>query len=453
MKFRKFLTIGIAALTVAAFSFRLAACKPDTEDPDKDPETPGGDTPVAPAEVTVEGGYAYYPPDQGGYGLELNLYEDGTFYYSQFTQTITYGTYTAVEGTGTDGYGRTILYTVTFDENDIFGDETHNIVQDGETVYLTGIFDDMSMTTYDFTKQDDLIKEIVQTVDEFWSANYAEDFVKVTFYSDETYALDGINGAGYAGSMGTYTSETAEDGTVTYTMTDGDDSSKVYTVTVVGSSITLTGTETEYTMTDINPNAVVELTLTGTNSWGASVVLTCYDDTTCNVQITLEGVMDFADASGTWSYIAADDMYVFILNGTTVSAGNDGAGSYTLTYKINAAQFNGEEVKLTYTLEEPLLTYTFEYTSDWSYALGETAAMICNAPADAAEYTFTGSIWGGVATITIDLAEDGSVTVIADAESLGAVGVEVTTGTWEKNEDGSLAIVINENPYTATVSE
>ena len=57
MKFRKFLTIGIAALTVAAFSFGLAACKPDTEDPGKDPETPGGDTPVAPAEVTVEGGY------------------------------------------------------------------------------------------------------------------------------------------------------------------------------------------------------------------------------------------------------------------------------------------------------------------------------------------------------------------------------------------------------------
>ena len=80
MKFRKFLTIGIAALTVAAFSFGLAACKPDTEDPGKDPETPGGDTPVAPAEVTVEGGYGYYPPDQGGIGLELNLYEDGTYY-------------------------------------------------------------------------------------------------------------------------------------------------------------------------------------------------------------------------------------------------------------------------------------------------------------------------------------------------------------------------------------
>ena len=133
MKFRKFLTIGIAALSVAAFSFGLAACKPETEDPGKDPETPGGD-PVTPAEVTVEGGYGYYPPDQGGYGLELNLYEDGTFYYSQFTSAITYGTYTAEEATGTDDAGRTILYTVTFGENNVFGDGTHNIVQDGERV-------------------------------------------------------------------------------------------------------------------------------------------------------------------------------------------------------------------------------------------------------------------------------------------------------------------------------
>ena len=109
MKFRKFLTIGIAALTVAAFSFGLAACKPDTEDPGKDPENPGGDTPVAPAEVTVEGGYGYYPPDQGGIGLELNLYEDGTYYYSQFTAVLYSGTYTAEEASGTDEDGNTIL--------------------------------------------------------------------------------------------------------------------------------------------------------------------------------------------------------------------------------------------------------------------------------------------------------------------------------------------------------
>ena len=274
MKFRKFLMIGIAALTVAAFSFGLAACKPDTEDPGKDPETPGGDTPVAPAEVTVEGGYGYYPPDQGGIGLELNLYEDGTYYYSQFTSVLYSGTYTAEEASGTDEEGNTIHYTVTFDDQVNFGEETHNIVSDADgTVYLTNMYDDMSLATYNFSKQEDYLEEVVQTVEQFWSTNYAEDFVTATFYSDNSYTLDGINGAGYAGSMGTYTSETAEDGTVTYTMTDGDDSSKVYTITVVGASITLTGTETEYTMTSINPNLVVEVEFTGSNSWGAAVVL------------------------------------------------------------------------------------------------------------------------------------------------------------------------------------
>ena len=101
MKFRKFLTIGIAALTVAAFSFGLAACKPDTEDPGKDPETPGGDTPVAPAEVTVEGGYGIF---EAAYQVDfcMNLYEDGTYYYNQYTSAIYYGTYTAEEATGTD---------------------------------------------------------------------------------------------------------------------------------------------------------------------------------------------------------------------------------------------------------------------------------------------------------------------------------------------------------------
>ena len=158
MKFRKFLTIGIAALSVAAFSFGLAACKPDTEDPGKDPVTPGGDTPVTPAEVTVEGGYGIYFADQGGLGLEVNLYEDGTYYFSQFTSNIVYGEYTAEAATGTDSDGRTIHYTVTFDESVNFGEGPHNIVSDSEgAVYLTGMYDDMSNATYSFTKQDDFI--------------------------------------------------------------------------------------------------------------------------------------------------------------------------------------------------------------------------------------------------------------------------------------------------------
>ena len=449
MKFRKFLTIGIAALSVAAFSFGLAACKPETEDPGKDPETPGGD-PVTPAEVTVEGGYGYYPPDQGGYGLELNLYEDGTFYYSQFTSAITYGTYTAEEATGTDDAGRTILYTVTFGENNVFGDGTHNIVQDGETVYLTNMYDDMSLETYDYTKQDDFIEEVVQTVEQFWSVNFATDFVTATFYSDETYALDGINGAGMAGSLGTYTSETAEDGTVTYTMTDGDDSSKVYIITVAGSSITLTGGESDYTMTSTNPMAVIELTMTATNSWGASVVLTGYDDSSCNVEIELAGVIPkFIDASGTWSYLAADDMYVIILSGTTYTAENDGTGVYSFEYAIASANFGGEKVTLTYKLEEPLVTYTFTYTPVLSYAAGETVAMTCNAVASAEEFTFSGSLWGTM-PVTLVCASDG--TCSAEIDTGSGIVPEGEPGTWSI-ADGVITIEINGTIYTATVAE
>ena len=446
MKFRKFLMIGIAALTVAAFSFGLAACKPDTEDPGKDPENPGGDTPVAPAEVTVEGGYGYYPPDQGGIGLELNLYEDGTYYYSQFTAVLYSGTYTAEEASGTDEDGNTIHYTVTFDDQVNFGEETHNIVSDADgTVYLTNMYDDMSLTTYNFSKQDDYLEEDVQTVEQFWSTNYAEDFVTATFYSDNSYTLDGINGVGYAGSLGTYTSETAEDGTVTYTMTDGDDSSKVYTITVVGATITLTGTETEYTMTSINPNLVVEVEFTGSNSWGAAVVLTCYDDSSANLQITMEGVMDFADATGTWQYMSDGDYYVFVFGGTVYTAENTD-GTYSFSYKINAAQFGGEEVTLSYTLEEPLISYSFTYTPVLSYAAGETVNMVCNSVAGAEEDTFTGSIWDGACTFTIVCSADGT------CSGTTSYATDEGEGTWSQ-ADGVITIEINGTTYTATAGE
>ncbi len=350
MKFRKFLTIGIAALTVAAFSFGLAACT-DPETPD-DPDTPDGPgtDPETPAEVTVEGGYGYYPPDQGGIGLELNLYEDGTYYYSQFTSVLYSGTYTAEEATGTDEDGNTIHYTVTFDDQVNFGDETHNIVTDAEgTVYLTNMYDDMSLVTYNFSKQDDFIEEAVQTVAEYWSTGYNEDLVKVSFDSKMNYYLDGINGLGNAGSTGTYTvSDPAEDGTVIYTMTDADDSSKVYTLTVAGETITLTGGDVDYTMTASDPNVVAEMEFTGTQSWGASVVLTCYDDSTANLQITLEGAMDFSDATGTWTYMEDGDYYVFVFGGTIYTAENTD-GTYSFEYTILNSYFGGEVVTLSYT--------------------------------------------------------------------------------------------------------
>ena len=151
--------------------------------------------------------------------------------------------------------------------------------------------------------------------------------------------------------------------------------------------------------------------------------------------------------------MADEDMYVFILNGESISTETDGAGTYTLKYKINAAQFGGEEVTLTYKNEVPTVTYTFVYKNDWSYDLGTEITMTARSEEGADAHTFTGDIWGGVGTLTITLAADGTVVVVADAESVGAVDVEVTTGTWEANDDGSLALTINGNAYTATVAE
>ena len=228
-------------------------------------------------------------------------------------------------------------------------------------------------------------------------------------------------------------------------MTDGDDSSKVYTLTVVGASISLEGTPTEYTMTSINPNLVVELEFTGTQSWGASVVLTCYDDTTCNLQITLEGVMDFADATGTWQYMADGDYYVFVFGGTVYTAENSGS-AYSFEYTILSANFGGEKVTLTYTLEEPLVSYSFTYTPVLSYAAGETVTMVCNSPAGAEEYTFTGSIWDGACSFTIVCAADGT------CSGTTSYGTDEGTGTWSQ-ADGVITIVIGGVTYTAAAAE
>ena len=455
MKFRKFLTIGIAALTVAAFSFGLAACKPDTEDPGKDPENPGGDTPVAPAEVTVEGGYGVF---EAAYQVDfcMNLYEDGTYYYNQYTSAIYYGTYTAEEATGTDDQGRTIHYTITFDDTVDFGEGPHNIVSDAEgAVYLTGIYDSMSTATKDLPKQDEPYDEVEQIVATYYSTDYLNDVVSIQFTSTKKFYLNNIYGLGMAGAMGTYTEEVKEDGSVVYTLTDSDDSSKVFTLTMNGASGTLEGGDLEapYTMTSINPTLVVEFEMAGVNSWGASLTLTCYDDGTANMQIAIPGTPEFSDGIGTWTYMADGDYYVITFGTTIYTAENDGEGTYSFEYAIANANFGGEKVVVSYKNEAEMVVYTFTYKNDWSYDLGSEIAMTARVEAGAESYTFTGPIWGGVGTLTITLAEGGTVTVVADAESVGAVGVEVTTGTWEANEDGSLAITINGNLYTATVSE
>lgn len=456
MKFRKFLTIGIAALTVAAFSFGLAACTDPSKDPDE-PDTPVGpddpDTPVA--EVTVEGGYGVF---EAAYQVDfcMNLYEDGTYYYNQYTSAIYYGTYTAEEASGTDDQGRTIHYTITFDDTVDFGEGPHNIVTDAEgIVYLTGIYDSMSLATKDLPKQDEPYDEVEQTKATYYSTNYMEDVVSIQLTTTMKFYLNNVYGLGMAGASGTYTEEVKEDGSVVYTLTDGEDSSKVFTLTMNGANGTLEGGDLEapYTMTSINPTLVVEFEMTGVNSWGASLTLTCYDDGTANMQIAIPGTPEFSDGLGTWTYIADGDYYVITFGTTIYTAENDGEGTYSFEYAIVNANFGGQKVVVSYKNEAEMVAYTFTYKNDWSYDLGTEIAMTARAEVGAESYTFTGAIWGGVGTLTITLAEDGSVTVVADAESVGAVGVEVTTGTWEANEDGSLAITINGNPYTATVSE
>ena len=449
MKFRKFLTIGIAALTVAAFSFGLAACKPDTEDPGKDPETPGGDTPVTPAEVTVDGGYGVF---EAAYQVDfcMNLYEDGTYYYNQYTSAIYYGTYTAEEASGTDDQGRTIHYTITFDDTVDFGEGPHNIVTDAEgAVYLTGIYDSMSLATKDLPKQDEPYKEVEQTKATYYSTDYLNDVVSIQLTTTKKFYLNNIYGLGMAGASGTYTEEVKEDGSVVYTLTDGEDSSKVFTLTMNGANGTLEGGDLEapYTMTSINPTLVVEFEMTGVNSWGASLTLTCYDDGTANMQIAIPGTPEFSDGLGTWTYMADGDYYVITFGTTIYTAENDGEGTYSFEYTIANANFGGEKVLVSYTLSEPLVKYTFTYTPAVAWASGTPVEMVCNAPASAEKFTFQGDLWG--MPVTLECAADGTCAASIDASGQIAQDGE---GTWSI-ADGVITIEINGATYTATVSE
>ena len=449
MKFRKFLTIGIAALTVAAFSFGLAACKPETEDPGKDPETPGGDTPVAPAEVTVEGGYGVF---EAAYQVDfcMNLYEDGTYYYNQYTSAIYYGTYTAEEASGTDDQGRTIHYTITFDDTVDFGEGPHNIVTDAEgAVYLTGIYDSMSLATKDLPKQDEPYKEVEQTKATYYSTDYLNDVVSIQLTTTMKFYLNNVYGLGMAGASGTYTEEVKEDGSVVYTLTDGEDSSKVFTLTMNGANGTLEGGDLEapYSMTSINPTIVVEFEMTGVNSWGASLTLTCYDDSTANMQIAIPGTPEFSDGLGTWKYMADGDYYVITFGTTIYTAENDGEGTYSFEYAIVNANFGGEKVLVSYTLSEPLVKYTFTYTPAVAWASGTPVEMVCNAPASAEKFTFQGDLWG--MPVTLECAADGTCAASIDASGQIAQDGE---GTWSI-ADGVITIEINGTTYTATAAE
>lgn len=442
MKCWKKMLVGTMTMAMAlGLSAGLVACGGDkgNSEESKESSTPS-------AEVTVAGGYAIYFADQGGVGLELNLYEDGTFYYSQYTSALNFGKYTSEKATGTDSEGREKLYAVTFTENDMFGKETHYIVQDSEgDVYLTAIYDDMSQATRELKKQDEFIEEVVQTVATYWSNDFENDFVVVVLSSDNSYAIDGINGVGEAGSIGTYTKAESE-GVITYTLTDETDTTKVYTLTV-GAEIKLTGAAKEYTMTDLDPNAKVAYTFGGANSWGASLTLTCYDNSNCNVRIVLEGMMDFVDAKGTWSYVAQDDLFIFIFGSTTLSTTSSG-NTYSFEYTINNAQFGGEKVTLSYTKEVVAneKTWTFVYTPKMEQAVAEQVTMTCTAVSGAESYTFIGSVWGAM-PVTIICAADGTC-----SGEIDAMGNKVPegTGTWSIAGD-VITIVIADVTYTANV--
>ena len=409
---KKLFTMFLALAAVAALAAGVVACD------DGEKNSGGTETDVA-----VAGGYAYYPPDQGGYGLELNLYEDGTFYFSQFTQTVTYGEYSAAEATGTDENGNTIFYTVTF-ENDPFvaagGTATHNVVQTADgAVQLTNMYDLVSNHEYNFNKQDDFFEETPVTVAQYWSDNFAEDYVRVTFFSDDTYSLEGINGVDdenipLAGSSGTYTSATAEDGTVTYTMTDGKDSSKVYTLTATAAGVTLTAGESEYTMTAIDPTATVAMEFTGTAIWG-SITLTCYDNSSCEAVIHLiyPQEVDFPDSTGSWSYVASDDMYTIMLGGVTYSAepSESDPNTYTFNYKVNQESFAGAEVTMSFTRE-----------------VANVLTLSC-----------TEESWGFSCTAVLTADNNFVITTV-----MGEFSTTEESGTWVQNEDGSYTLTFVE---------
>lgn len=441
---KKMLVYAMALLSVLALSVGLVACGAKPEDSGKD------STDTNTTDVTVAGGYAIYFADQGGYGLELNLYENGTFYYSQYTSALHYGKYSSETATGTDSEGRKKLYTVTFTENDIFGTEAHYIVQDSSgDVLLTSVHDSMSNATRELKKQENFIEEVVQTVATYWSNDYATDFVKLELFSDDSYALDGINGAGQAGSMGTYT-KTEKDGAVTYSLTDGTDKSKVYTLTV-GAEIKLTGASKEYSMTDLDPEAKVSYTFSGKNDWQAEVTFVCYDNSTCIVNIAMGDAVNFTDAKGTWSYMEADDIFVFTFGSATLTAeaSEEDANTYSVEYTIANENFaTANKVTLSYSkpVVEGQKTWSFIYNPVMSYAAGEKVTMTCTAAGNATSYVFTGSLWGSM-PVTLTCAADGTCSAKIDAQGSE---VDEGSGTWSKSGD-VITITIGSATYTANV--
>ncbi|MBE6974033.1 MAG: hypothetical protein E7436_00855 [Ruminococcaceae bacterium] len=302
----------ICILLSLALVLAMAACTPDTDPTEPQNPTTGAADPTEPA-FSVAGSYKYDPGDQNGLGVEYMLHEDGTYYMDEFTSVVSIGTYTVTEGSGNDENGNKILAVVTFD----FDAEgvSHNVIEkevDGvKMTYLCGIYCSLSLATYDLAKLGTDLEETLATVADFYSANYAEDGIHVSVYTDYSYVLDGIYGAAEAGSMGTFTKELTANGTV-YTMTE-EETGNTFTLTL-GETVTLSDGTSTYAMTDKDPTAQKEAAqvFTGALDGWFAVTLTCFTDGTFELT---EGMADgsqvFATAKGTYEFAADYSKFTF----------------------------------------------------------------------------------------------------------------------------------------------
>ena len=310
----------ISILLVLAMMLAMAACGgPSTEpttgnDPTNAPTDAPSNTPTdAPAGFSVVGSYKFDPGDQGGLGVEYMLHEDGTYYMDEFTSVVSIGTYTFTEATGTDENGNKLLGTVVFD----FDAEgvSHNVIEkdvDGvKMTYQCGIYCSLSWATYDLAKLGTDLEETLATLADYYSASYGEDGIHVSVYTDYSYVLDGIYGATEAGSMGTFTKELTENGTV-YTMTE-EETGKVFTLTI-GETVTLSDGTNSYSMLDKDPTAekAVTYTFSGLVDGWFGVSINCYDDG--SFELT-EGMADgsqvFVALAGTYEFAADWSKFTF----------------------------------------------------------------------------------------------------------------------------------------------
>lgn len=363
MKKIKKLLIGMLALvSVLALSFGIAACDNGNENNEGSGETPQS--------VDYHGGYWYSLMIAGGvdYGVGINLYEDGT-YYAISTQVTFSGTYTATETSGSvtiDGTEYTKYYTITLSDdpftessNGIYtGYDEHCIVANSEgDILLTDIVDGpSSQALYNLTKQDDYLEETIVTVATYYSENYATDFIKVELYSDNSYALDGINGAGQAGSLGTYISSEAN-GITTYTLTDEDGTTE-YTI-IVGETVTLSDGETNYPMSATDPNtpAEVQLTLTAAAQGWINAKIELYSDNTWTLSMDYTTGYSVA-ARGTWT---TDALYNNVLTVTEDEGNIFAEDTYTLTVDYDTYEYSAT-ISLTLPAQAGGATVEFTFT-------------------------------------------------------------------------------------------